>query len=556
MKKLLTFLFIFVAFTVSCRRPSAYLPELERADSLMFVHPDSALMILTRLDSTASFRGEERARFALLMTQARSRNYIRPANDSLIRIATDYYGKHGPADKLAWSYVYLSNTNHILGNDSLAIKCIREAYKISTTCSDTLLLYFVEYFWSDILKYSPPYDACIPHLLQAKDYAKSLNMYNRVKSCLNEVATSYIYLKEYAVARKYLQEALDVTNENDSILNKHLPVILNKLAMTYYADGDYEEALHYIDRAIDNIPNMHNYGDSLQMYSMKGILLLNLGKYDLAETYIKMGTDMNRLAGKGAYEKNMASLEKSRGNYQKAVDHFERYAIYKDSLEDMKLADKVAELDKRYDMSEVRADKEKAELQNRILMLALVCAVMLAVAAVVAIMLIIARKKRQMAMIDAAREAMINDVANCVRAETSRLLDEERGVGDRLRQRIIEMDTLVGRIRSIDKMPDSKRVHSRADLVLDESDKMHLAMLVDECFNGYSTSLRSHYPRLTDDDMALINMIKIGVPNSDMSLLLGISDSALKKRKYRMKVERLLLDKDDILEDWVLDTSV
>ena len=66
-------------------------------------------------------------------------------------------------------------------------------------------------------------------------YSKSLNMYNRVKSCLNEVATSYIYLKEYAVARKYLQEALDVTNENDSILNKHLPVILNKLAMTYYA---------------------------------------------------------------------------------------------------------------------------------------------------------------------------------------------------------------------------------------------------------------------------------------------------------------------------------
>lgn len=553
MKKLLTFLFIFVAFTVSCRRTSAYLPELERADSLMFVHPDSALMILTRLDSTASFRGEERARFALLMTQARSRNYIRPANDSLIRIATDYYGKHGPADKLAWSYVYMSDVNRDMGNDSMALFYIKEANKLSTQLMDSVLIYYTEYFWGNMLERRHPYDECIPHLINAYNYAKEMNKRDWIISNLNEIGDAYINTKRYNEARKYLMEALGYL-EGDST-HRYAASINGRIALSYFAQDKSEEALRYVNAAISAVPKINNYGTSFPIYALKGSILSKMCEYDSAETYINKCTDSHSSL-RMIYEKNMASLEKSRGNYQKAVDHFERYAIYKDSLEDMKLADKVAELDKRYDMSEVRADKEKAELQNRILMLALVCAVMLAVAAVVAIMLIIARKKRQMAMMDAAREAMINDVANCVRAETSRLLDEERGVGDRLRQRIIEMDTLVGRIRSIDKMPDSKRVHSKADLVLDESDKMHLAMLVDECFNGYSTSLRSHYPRLTDDDMALINMIKIGVPNSDMSLLLGISDSALKKRKYRMKVERLLLDKDDILEDWVLDTSV
>ncbi len=77
---------------------------LNAADAVMFSRPDSALQILTDLDTT-SLSDSRIARYALLMTKAQMKCNVRIGSDSLIRIAKNYYaGKNDTLEMQSLCY--------------------------------------------------------------------------------------------------------------------------------------------------------------------------------------------------------------------------------------------------------------------------------------------------------------------------------------------------------------------------------------------------------------------------------------------------------------------
>lgn len=79
---------------------------LVAADSMMWSNPDSALLVLEQIPDSRELRGEERALYALLLTQARYKSCVLLENDSLIQIAVDYYEGGGKQERLAQAYFY------------------------------------------------------------------------------------------------------------------------------------------------------------------------------------------------------------------------------------------------------------------------------------------------------------------------------------------------------------------------------------------------------------------------------------------------------------------
>lgn len=59
----------------------------------MAEYPDSALIFLESIPFPQKLSRADRALYALLLTQARYKNYITLDDDSLIKVAVDYYGK-------------------------------------------------------------------------------------------------------------------------------------------------------------------------------------------------------------------------------------------------------------------------------------------------------------------------------------------------------------------------------------------------------------------------------------------------------------------------------
>lgn len=91
MRWLLTLILIPLALQLLSGCGSSATPVLDRAEALMESHPDSALALLQALPSSRLSRSSDRARHALLLTQAKDKNYIDVADDSLISIADRYY---------------------------------------------------------------------------------------------------------------------------------------------------------------------------------------------------------------------------------------------------------------------------------------------------------------------------------------------------------------------------------------------------------------------------------------------------------------------------------
>ncbi|MGN0048581.1 MAG: hypothetical protein ACI37U_06805 [Bacteroides sp.] len=107
MKHTLTRLILWLLWMVSllgCGKHSVRTEVLNRAESLMEAHPDSAYALLRTIDSTSLAPGEEQARYALLYTQARDKNYIVQTDDSLIQVAVRYYDSIGRTDRQALAY--------------------------------------------------------------------------------------------------------------------------------------------------------------------------------------------------------------------------------------------------------------------------------------------------------------------------------------------------------------------------------------------------------------------------------------------------------------------
>ena len=85
-----------------------YVPSLLRADSLMQAGcTDSALVVLENISAKELATSSSQARYALLLTQAKDQSYLLHTDDSLIRIAVDYYDGTGDVASRTKAHYYL-----------------------------------------------------------------------------------------------------------------------------------------------------------------------------------------------------------------------------------------------------------------------------------------------------------------------------------------------------------------------------------------------------------------------------------------------------------------
>lgn len=93
MKKSVFILFLLVSI-VSCSDIVRIESELDNIESFLQNSPDSALGQLQRIDPASLSYKKFQARYALLYSMALDKNYIDINNDSLARVAVDYYSRH------------------------------------------------------------------------------------------------------------------------------------------------------------------------------------------------------------------------------------------------------------------------------------------------------------------------------------------------------------------------------------------------------------------------------------------------------------------------------
>lgn len=180
----------------------------------------------------------------------------------------------------------------------------------------------------------------------AKQYYKeSLLMWQTIEDkrgvarALRHLAGTYLKQGDYAEARSLVAQSLALERSIPHVVGE--TSCLQLMGQIYQAEGQLDLAQVSVEEALFIADSLN-----LQRFSLDALILLaqvsdDQDRKQLALRYAKRANDMARVIGhmeaKRDAEQVLANIHKTLGNYQPALLAYERYVIYRDSLENQEL---------------------------------------------------------------------------------------------------------------------------------------------------------------------------------------------------------------------------
>ena len=507
---------------------SDVLSRLEAAANMMDTNPEEAWYMLDSIDGS-SLHGEARARYALLSTQADYQCYVPLTSDSLIRIATTYYGDSRRGHHAALSYYYLGCTYTELGDDARAI----EAYmKACTLFPDTTVRH-----------YALCHQNMARHYRNRNMMAESLEAFNRFRTAMllsgkpldvanadYQIAVTYLYMEQYAEAESRLL-ALLLNSNTPAHIADNAAFQLAKIAC--YHTEEYDAAMEYVNRHIASESDEQRLGPD---YSVKGDIFLALGHTDSARHYFQRSLIPGRdvYADCNTYYKLM-EMDLAEGHTDSVSSYLARHT---------QLLDSIARMQSRAEVERVHADHaiflhDRALCQRhaRFLAISIIGIVILALALLALFTLIDNRRKaayirlqKQLAQNRAEMLALTSmpddSEAPLMQPDHERLFALRRQRVEYCRE-VFAHTPWRARINRIEAGTDAE--------ALTLKERTELQQVLIDSFADVMIDLRSECPTLTATDLHLVILTLLGCSIRTAALCVANSETALRSRKTRLK---------------------
>lgn len=356
MRNSLTIIPFLICVLTFCGRQDVVTESLDRAESCMSDHPDSALAILDALDSTHFNSRRQNARYALLKSMALDKNYIDRTDDSLVNIAVNYYRHRHNAPYKFKSYYYQARIYQNAGQMDKAMEGLVRAEHIrakSVSNEDKARLHFAK---SRLLlsRYNVS-ENIILELTQAADYSKITGRTNSYHSALLDLANVYIINGEFNTAQKYLDTIAcqkDLSHNNQGAYYE--VCILFALKNASYSDSLSTYTNRYL-MYFQDMPQKVNWMTVAQSY-------LYAGDVELAHSALEQFEKYHILKGNETYYLLRSRVEASLGNMSDAYISLKNYSELSDSLNLIKINQEVQSVNERF-------EKESTIFKQRILFL-------------------------------------------------------------------------------------------------------------------------------------------------------------------------------------------
>ena len=530
--------------------------QIALADSLMFIQPDRSLNIISTIEGIDESDDATKAYHHLISTQAKSRNSSLEEGDTSILESVRYYSRNKSSlYKLAWSLVYASQVNELSNNDSLSLKYIREAAKVAeeNEFNDNRLNMYIYNFWGNILYNKRPFHDAIDKYLIAMSYAQSINDTAQIISGLINIGSLFLKNHEYEEGRNYFERAINLTTIYPEKARR-LPRIHERISTSYHMEGNEEEALRWISKAINSAIEQ-DYTSPWHLFISKAEILTELGRLDSVAYYLnaaERGKDTQNYATQALFELTRAKYEAQRGDYKAAYETHRKYSAFLDSMYKENEQNRVSEFQRRYDYQDVAIERDRVKIESQAKNIKWLSITVALLALLLAALSYAYIQRHRRIKEDKAREKNINNAVNSVEERMRReLLHRDRHI-ENLRNRVIMMDDSLDKIRALRDASPKERATSGSRFMMTDAEMEHLLTTVNICHEGFVDGLREEFPTLSDKDVEICALIKLGLQSRDIALLTGMSDNTLKTRKKRMKKEKFSEETADMqLDEWI-----
>jgi len=330
MKNNIALIILLIAFlSVACNERQSNNRQLILADSLMQSRSDSALCILQGISMDKFATQADSACYALLLTQARDKNYVVQTDDSLIRYAVAYYDKTNDVRMQAKAHYYWGCVYRDMNRQAEAIREFLIAAPLTEKAKEKRqlgLVYNNIGFIYNIQGFNEKADSIYQLMEVIAQEVKDTALWSEALSKQGSIALTKG--KEYfPIAEQKLSDAFGVVDRVGS--NGLKANISASLSNLYSRMDEGEKALYY---AKLNLSLRRDTARAYRAFLLLGDAYYKCKEYDSATFYFNKSL-LNKDYGRkvDAYMR-LADIAMIQGNVTLSVELERNSSVYKDSL--------------------------------------------------------------------------------------------------------------------------------------------------------------------------------------------------------------------------------
>ncbi len=513
---------ILMSVSLSSCSSSVKSPLLLSADSLMEIYPDSALSILESISSPQKLPRADRALYALLLTQARHKNYIALGDDSLIKMAVEYYGDKKKSVRAAKAHYYWGATYLEKGYTSFAVDEYLTAIRLMPVRDEFLAMIYDNL--ADCYEKDDLYDIAIEAYRQAYQILEGGSQQTYP---LRGIARICLLQNKKDSALLYYQKALDYAlAEQDSSL---IGALYHDLAMVYNEKKDYVQADKYVSKAM-----IMQGDDAVNVCLSKAQIMLNLNKLDSASYFFSKNIDQLNIYGKAVCYDGMHQIAKKRGEWKIATENMDAYRVLYDS---MRIMNDNEELNRLMDKHQLEEHKRLLSEHTKMLVFTLV-SVFFFLMIICVFCFMWNDRKRKKRYIALQRELTQNRVDTMLLKEEE-ISETNKEDLDKKRSKLTEQQiqlciSVLKTTNCYDQLEALEKATPKQLLVM-RSLRKEIRSEISSAFVDVMMNLKERYPALTGDDIFYCVLSLLCCSKTVMMELMDATSDALKTRKNRIK---------------------
>ena len=514
---------IFMSVSLSsCSSPSVKNQLLLCADSLMETYPDSALSILESITYPQKMPRADRALYALLLTQARHKNYIALEDDSLIKTAVDYYGDKKKSLRAAKAHYYWGAIYSEKGYASFAVEEYLTAIRLMPVRNEFLAMIYdnlAECYEEDRL-----YNVAIENYRAAYQILKGKDEQTYP---MRGIARVFLLQNEKDSALYYYQQALDcaLADQDSSLIG----ALYHDLAMVYSEKKDYIQADKFVSKAI-----LLQGQDAINTCLSKAQIMLNLNKLDSASYCFSKNMDELDIYGKAVCYDGMYQIAKRKGEWKTATENMDAYKILYDSMQIMTDNE---ELNRLMDKHQLEEHKRLLSEHTRTLIFSLITAFSSLMIICVFCFMWNDRKRKKHYI--ALQHELTQKRVDTMLLKEEELSESNKEHIDKKRSELTEQQiqlciSVLKTTDCYDQLEALERATPKQLLVM-RSLRKEIRSDISNAFVDVMMNLKERYPALTGDDVFFCVLSLLCCSKTVVMELMDATSDALKTRKNRIK---------------------
>ena len=538
----MTALFLLMLMVPGCTSGTTK-KSLSTAEKLIMDMPDSALAVISAIDTSSLHSRRYRAEYSLLHTMAIDRVGKDTTNLCLIKDAADYFKYHGNELAKSRAAFYEGRILYNREEFTTAQLCFLNAYTHSDTIDDDWLKGMICYYLATTYNKNHLNAEELRYGQLSLEYFQRYGDDKYVDYALNKLAIACHNNRQFDKADSLFSL---ISAQSNSYKYALLGKADNELSRD---QPDAKYALSLLDEAAKEMApfarfNLYQYAYALALDGQKDLsnaLLLRLSQEDGTE-------DVKSLWWKYA-------TKKAQGDYFQALDCFEKYAQQQDLYINSILAQSLYKAEGEYYSKLKDASEKHATIMT--LLLVIVSLLFLLILSVSINLAQRRRKHIQSELYEMTRR--FNDIQvllNTLRSEKS--IDKEHDAKQNalqlayvslFQEQFSEIGRLVGTNLNASSLSDylQRRHLLYIDDLLNElsSDKGKNARFeerINRSLDGIVIKIRNDFPQLGEENIRFLCLVIAGFKDPTIAAIMKKSTTAVSTRRSRLK--KIILSAD------------